>query len=457
MEENHSFDDLLGKFCAEVAAGQIDRPGFNDPCHGATQATLSDGSTFTLSREPDFGLGIDHSPAAQQVAMHGGQMDGWDRMHSCTPTSDSPYACLTQLDPLNGTCGKNGHQNCTPNLDAYAEQYAISDNTFEFRATPSWAGHMVLGSASIEQFVGLNPKQRPGDPGGVPGWGCNAGKSSQWYVTGHSGPTKLIPSCIPDQNGSLGPAWDGYTGTTADYVPTIFDRLDQAGVPWKIYALPNARGDSVAGWAICPTFWECQGSSQSTHVTANTQFTSDAAGTLPSVSIVVPGAANSMHQPAAMSKGDNWVGRLVRSVMTGPNWSSTAIFINFDDCGCFYDDVNPFQYSRDWGPRVPMIIVSPYAKRGYTDSTPATSVSMLAFIEHTFGLRPLNPCALEDAWDPQCTDDARDYDRGRTYDFSNVFDFSGVQSARAPVVHTRIPDRERAWLRAHPHAGNAVT
>ena len=457
VEENHSFNDILGKFCAEVASGQIIRAGVNDHCNGATQATISDGSSRELTIEPDYGLKIDHTVRGQRKALDAGKMDGWDKARWCTPTSPHPYACLSQFDPLNGTCGVDGHQNCTPNLDLYAEQFALSDRTFEFRASASWAGHMVLASASVEHFEGDIPTQRAGDPGGAVGWGCDSGTSATWFVNGNSGRKKYIPSCIPDQTGSLGPVWAGYSGTRASYVPTIFDRMDAAALPWKIYYEKSARTAADVGWAICPTFWECKGGSQNARAVSNKRFIADAAGSLPALSFLIPGAPVSTHQPSSVSAGDAWVGKMVNAVMTGPNWSSTAIFITFDDCGCFYDDVNPLQYSADWGPRVPMLIVSPYAKPGYTDSTPATSASLLTFIEQTFGLDPLHPCATQDAWDPHCTDDAQDFNGQPTYDFSNAFDFAHPQARRVPLVHVGVPPPEKAWLAAHPHAGDQPT
>jgi hypothetical protein len=82
---------------------------------------------------------------------------------------------------------------------------------------------------------------------------------------------------------------------------------------------------------------------------------------------------------------------------------------------------------------------------------------VLTFIEKTFGLQPLNPCAGEDSWDQDCTDDVKDWDGGPTYDFSNSFDFSAPQAGRAPMVHVGVPPAERAWLAAHPNAGNQAT
>src|SRR5262249_27492808 len=154
--------------------------------------------------------------------------------------------------------------------------------------TPSWGGHLVLGSASIEHFWGQNPSRRGGDPGGAVGWGCNSGKSTQWFVSGNTGRTINIPSCVPDRNGSMGPTWDHYFGTRAAYVPTIFDSMDQAGVSWRIYYKPSAQNDEAIGWSICPDFWECAGSSQAQNAVDNKTFFQDAANGLPDVSFVIP-------------------------------------------------------------------------------------------------------------------------------------------------------------------------
>ena len=147
------------------------------------------------------------------------------------------------------------------------------------------------------------------------------------------------------------------------------------------------------------------------------------------------------------------MGKVVSAVMNSSAWSSTAIFITYDDCGCFYDPVNPFQYDVNWGIRVPMIIVSPFAKAGFTDTTPATFISVTAFIEHTFGIPPLNPCAGETSFLPNCTDDVIDWDRGPTYDFSQAFDFNQSPLAPVPLIRTGLPAAERNWLRTHRWAG----
>src|SRR5207249_1349177 len=168
----------------------------------------------------------------------------------------------------------------------------------------------------------------------------------------------------PDQAGN-GP----YRASPVAYVPTIFDRLDQVGLSWRIYGKPDGTQSTKFGWSICPTFYECLGSDQLANLVPTKSVSSDASrGQLPAFSIVIPAQLDSQHPHASMARGDNWFGSVVQQIESGPDWGSTAIFITWDDCGCFYDHVNPWQYDRSWGVREPMIIVSPYAKPGYTDS-----------------------------------------------------------------------------------------
>jgi phospholipase C len=78
-----------------------------------------------------------------------------------------------------------------------------------------------------------------------------------------------------------------------------------------------------------------------------------------------------------MLVGDNYIGEAVSAVQKGPNAATTTIFIYYDDCGCFYDHVAP---PKGLGIRSPLVIVSPHAKRGYTDHNVATSSSILAYM-----------------------------------------------------------------------------
>ncbi|MEA2579963.1 MAG: phospholipase [Actinomycetota bacterium] len=414
-QENHSFDNVLGKFCSDVAAGTMVRPGADMPCDGATTATLADGKVMALPRARDVVPYVVHNVASQQAAIHGGTMDGFESVGGCGSDAPIPYGCFPQYYPSQ-----------IPNVTRLASAFTVSDRTFEFRSTPSWVGHMVLASAEADGFVGNNPVASGKSKVLGPGWGCDSLLDANWS-SGAGQPLQLVPACVPDRSGA-GP----YRTSPVRYVPTIFDRLDTANRTWKIYGGlddPNQLGSGY-GWAICPTFYECLGSKQSDNLVPASSIIGDAqAGTLPSYSIVTPTAKNSQHNSFSMTVGDNWIGDVVEAIEHGPDWSSTAILITWDDCGCFYDHVAPPQ--RSWGIRVPMIIVSPYAKAGYTDTHPASYISVLALVEHTFGLAPLNNA------------DAT------AYDYAGSFDRSRALLRPVKMVRTQVPASELRRIAKH--------
>jgi phospholipase C len=403
LQENHSFDNVLGKFCAEVADGQIVRPGTDGTCDGATTGETSSGQLIPLAPATDYVPSADHSVTIQQVDINNGAMNGFNHDANCTRALAN---CYNQYDPLSGPCTAGS---CIPNVATLARDYTVSDHTFELSATPSWSGHLIWATANMDGFAGDIPQNpttgQPQPVGFGPGWGCDAGTVTPWGSQG-----VMVPSCVPNSQGWLGPNWAGYTGTKAPYVPTIFDELQAKGRSWRIYGGAGSAGSGVhfngGGWAfaICPTFAECLYSSQRRNlVPANNVMTDAAGNNLPSFSIVTPIVANSQHNNDDMSTGDDWIGQVVSAIQSSPSWSSTAIFITWDDCGCFYDHVSPLKFDHHtttkipWGVRVPMIIVSPYAKAGYTDTGPTTYAGVLGFVEHLFGLPALDP--MSDGFD----------------------------------------------------------
>jgi len=207
------------------------------------------------------------------------------------------------------------------------------------------------------------------------------------------------------------------------------DSLTAAGDTWKIYG-------TSPSWLICPTFADCWYSHEVTNVVNTNQVLSDAAaGTLPNFSILTPqGGVNgdtSQHPPASMIVGDNWIGQVVSAIENGPDWDSTAILLTWDDCGCFYDHVPP-PAGSGFGLRVPMILISPYAKPGYTDSNVASFGSILAFSEQVLGLASLNRVDAS------------------SYNYLNAFDFTQKPLPPVPMVTTREPARSKANIAAHP-------
>src|SRR4051812_9987992 len=292
-----------------------------------------------------------------------GRMDGWNRQSACM--ANGVNQCVSYYSPAQ-----------IPALSALADAYVVSDRTFSFQDSPSWAGHMAVAAATQDSFGGAMPRPAPGVPPG-PGVGCDSHKVASW-IDPVSHVHSMQPSCIPAPAGMLDPKRFPYGGpfraSPVRYVPTIFDRLDAQHLLWRIYA-------SISGWSICPTFAECEYGPQHTNVVAPTQILADAqSGHLPAYSVLAPSGPGGVgavgtgqHPPGSMLLGDNWIGKVVTALQAGPEWSSTAIFITYDDCGCFYDHVPP-RTNPDGtlqGLREPMVIVSPYAKHGATDSNDA--------------------------------------------------------------------------------------
>jgi phospholipase C len=283
--------------------------------------------------------------------------------------------------------------------------------------------------ASTDGFTGDNPWTPPG--GTVrPGWGCDSDKLQTWI--GPGGTRKSVPSCIPDDALGL-PNGGAFEPTPVAYRASIFDRLDSARLSWRIYGSTAPSGTSGVsggyGWSICPSLAECLYTSQRNNLVNNSRFFTDAsAGTLPAFSIVTGGGSNrsilkSCHGYYSITACDNYIGALVSAVENGPDWPSAAIFITFDDFGGFYDQVPPgLNPDNTWrGPRVPLVIVSPYARPGYTDTTTTTFAGILAYTEHNFGLSSLG---LNDA---------------HAYGFGNAFNYARAPLARVAMAARPLP------------------
>ena len=124
-----------------------------------------------------------------------------------------------------------------------------------------------------------------------------------------------------------------------------------------------------------------------------TQFETDAlSGQLASMSWLVPFLHTSEHPPFGVCQGENWTVSKINAIMQGADWNSTAIFITWDDFGGFYDHVPPPTVNNfGFGPRVPLLIISPYAKKGYISHTMYEFSSVLKFVETRFNLPALTP------------------------------------------------------------------
>ena len=165
---------------------------------------------------------------------------------------------------------------------------------------------------------------------------------------------------------------------------SIFDELTAHGRTWKIYyALPPAALEGTIWPQLIPA-----GHLQDL-TTGQAFFTDLADGTLPEFSFVRPGVGYSTEPAEDIGEGDAWVGQLVNAVAHSKYWASTAIFLTYDESGGFWDHVAP-PAGAGYGARTPMVIISPYARRGVF-SAQTTNVSVLSFLQKLWGLPALTP------------------------------------------------------------------
>jgi phospholipase C len=346
-----------------------------------------------LKRSPDVVPITAHSGGAQARAWNDGADNGWNTIGGCR--TEDAYGCYDVFTPKQ-----------IPNITALARKYALSDHTQTCQPEASWNDKLTWGSAcDADGFLGKNPQPPPGEPD-VEGWGCAADKVTPW--SGDGGATSSEePSCVPDYSTGL-PYGGAFEETPVSEQDSVFQNCDNvAGCTWADY-----NTDIV--WS--PTAMRAYTVYVHSNRKTPQQFVADAqAGNLPSISFVTSSlvAANdSQHNGDSMTIGDNTIGDEVSAVMSGPDWDSTAIFLTWDDCGCQYDPVAPN--------RVPMIIISPYAKKAFTDSTPTTFAGVVRFMETTFGLAAMN------------TNDENEYD------YENAFDFSQRPLGGLPMTHSHV-------------------
>ena len=408
--ENHSFDSLFGFWCNA-------KPGRCPDGGMPASVRLSNGAVVKPFVDPDAPPIIKHTVQGQAAAVDGGKMDGWQKIPGCEAPK---YKCISGYKPAQ-----------IPNLIALADQFAISDNTFSLANSPSWGGHVYAAVGTLDGFLGSNPQVIKGLIG--PGWGCDSDRVTLWRPpTG--GTLRKVPSCIPDPSVNK-PHGGAFEPTPVKRVPSIMDRLSAAGLTWASYAA--TAGQKGYGWSVCAPIASCLYSPEESHIHPDSKFLTDAkAGTLPDFSIITPGdneVFNSWHNGFSTTAGDNWLGKIASAVMNGPEWTSTVLFVTFDDCGCFYDQVPPpvAPNGQQEGPRLPLVIISPYARHGYTDTARASYASVLAYAEHTFGLAPLG---VNDA---------------RAYPFTKAFNYSQAPLKPVRMITRPIPRGD------HIHYGQA--
>lgn len=194
--------------------------------------------------------------------------------------------------------------------------------------------------------------------------------------------------------------WAGTSGgiTTANSIPrasldypTIVDLLDAQHVTWKCYNLGTGLGSvpEVEFFNALP-FFKRWVNDHRLYFHEDDYFDDLSRGTLPQVSFLISDAFISEHPPADIIFGELEVSRLVAALMKSSLWTSSVFFLTYDEGGGFFDHVAPPQVdSYGMGFRVPMLVISPWVKRGYVSGQLYEHSSMLKFIERRFGLPSL--------------------------------------------------------------------
>jgi phospholipase C len=339
VQENRSFDNLFHGF-----------PGADTVSSG--KASFGNVQLTPVSLATLFD--IEHLHQTFESEYDDGRMDGFNRAgiveppHQNPPNGDQfPYAFVpaSQVVPY-WTLAKN---------------YALADRTFESNSGPSFAAHQYLIAAQSDNI--------PDGPSDVSIWGCDSAPGTTELQISSSG--QYVQGPFPC-----------FTYTT------LATELDDAHVSWRYYTpgIHDAGGifnayDAIHAVRYGPD-WTSDVISPETRVLRDV-----AAGQLASVTWVVPNAANSDHSGSRSLSGPKWVSSVVNAIGESPFWSSTAIFILWDDWGGWYDHVTPPQYGP-MGPgfRIPLLVVSPYAKHGYISHVTHEAASTTKFIEDAFGL-----------------------------------------------------------------------
>ncbi len=339
IKENRTFDNIFGTF-----------PG----AEGATTGKLTSGATIPLGHTPDkMPRDICHSWDCALTAMDQGKMDGFEWIGGANINND--YLSMSQLQEAD-----------IPNYFAYAKTYVLGDHMFSSLHGPSFPNHLYTVAAQSGGAID-NPT---GQTVNTDAWGCDSDSTAVVRVMDQLGAISEVFPCFDFQ--------------------TLADSLQTAGISWKYYA-PTI-GQQGYQWVALDAIKHIRQSNLwASHVVPESQFDIDAQnGQLPAVSWLVPTAQNSEHPTAPSCVGENWTVGKINSVMQGGNWSSAAIFVTWDDFGGFYDHVPPptrDQYGL--GPRVPLLVISPYAKHGYISKTVYELSSLLKFVETRFNLSTL--------------------------------------------------------------------
>jgi len=209
------------------------------------------------------------------------------------------------------------------------------------------------------------------------------------YFCSVLGPT--VPNRLSLVSGTAGGnTTDTLSPGSVDW-PTIVDVLDAHQVSWKCYNLGLGLGSTGSLEHFNGlTFFKKWQNDQRLQFTEDDYNADLQAGTLPQVSFLITEALISEHPPADIQSGQQKMSEVINALMSSSSWKSSAFFLTYDEGGGFFDHVAPPQLDAyGLGLRVPMLVISPYAKHGYVSGQLYEHSSILKFIERRFELPSL--------------------------------------------------------------------
>ncbi len=338
IKENRTFDNLFGTF-----------PGANGVSVGRR-----DGRAWPLIPGTDGRLPGDlpHCYQCALEAWNEGAMDGFWQ-------GENPEWAYSQLvrDQL-------------PNYWTWAQDFVLFDNFFASAQGPSFPNHLYSIAATSGGAVD-NPRRSLPSTRGSNTFGCDAPAQQLVEVHDSEGKIKMVAPCF-------------------DFL-TEGDLLTRSSIPWAYYAAQeDQRGyiwsaySAIHRYRMHPDRWQ-------RHIYPVDNVIDDIrAGLLPPVTWITPRFELSEHPEFNFCHGENWSTKVIDAIMRSPMWKDTAIFLTWDDYGGFYDHVPPPQVDQfGFGIRVPMLLISPYAKQGLVSSELGEFSSVLRFIEDNWGLTQL--------------------------------------------------------------------
>lgn len=392
VQENRSFNDMFEGY-----------PGAKT----ASEAPDSYGDTIKLkpiSLKTTYE--IDHSAFAMFNACNGrGKLPGTKcRMNGFNLE-------ILYSGPRNGQFAYVPHRESKPYWDM-AQEWVLADKMFASQLDESFVAHQYIIAAQAHSSVNVPFEY----------WGCGGGKIDEVQTLKH--------------NRKYGPV----QRPCFDY-KTLGDELDSAGLQWRFYTSRYQKPMSGLWSGYQAVRHIFRGPDWKTDIiTPQKKFLTDIKnGKLASMTWITPLCPDSDHPLCGGGFGPSWVTSVVNAVGESKFWDSTAIFVQWDDWGGFYDPVAPaFKDYDGLGFRVPLIVISPYAKEDYVSHTHYETASVLRFTEDLFGLPQLS------AADMRATSPAAD-----------CFDFSQKPRKFVPIespedeafflnqpLDPRIPDDE---------------